>query len=58
MVGGRRYTSIDALNRFCQAVTAAPSRSGPPPIVVGSRPRREHARAGQKDVAGPNEHGA
>jgi len=51
-VQGRRYTSIEAWNRFFQAVTeaAAATKRGRPPMVVGSRTHRE-VRAIREDLA-------
>src|SRR5271157_2051686 len=44
MVGGRRCTSLEALNRFYQAVTAA-ANGDRPAMAIGGRTRREAARA-------------
>jgi hypothetical protein len=57
MVGGRRCTSIEALNRFFQAVTAA-ANGDRQPMAAGSRARREQAGAVQEDVAWQKEQGA
>jgi Protein of unknown function (DUF1580) len=57
MVGGRRCTSIEALNRFFQAVTAA-ANGDRQPMAGGSRARREQAGAVQEDVAWQKEQGA
>ncbi len=45
-VQGKRYTTIEAWDRFFRAVTkaAATTNRGRPPLVVGSRPSRQQAR--------------
>jgi len=53
-VEGKYCTSIEAWNRFFQAVTdaaAATTKRGRTPIVVGTRARRDPARALREDVA-------
>jgi hypothetical protein len=43
-VQGRRYTTMEAWDRFFQAVTAAATKRGRPPLVVGSRAGPRQAR--------------
>ncbi len=52
-IQGKHYTSIEAWNRFFQAVTeaAATTKRGRLPMVVGTRTHREQARALREDVA-------
>ncbi len=49
-VGGTRCMSIEALNRFFQAVTVA-ANDVRQPKPVGSRPRRDQTRALREDLA-------
>src|SRR5271157_1111088 len=54
-IQGKHYTSIEAWNRFFQAVTeaaaATTTKRGRTPMVVGTRTHREKARALREDVA-------
>ena len=50
IVGGRRYTSVEAIDRFVAATSAAPGTSTPTP--PRDRARRQRAAAAACDAAG------
>ncbi len=51
VVGGRRYTSIEAIGRFIEATTANSTGASSPPSRPTSRQREAAIRRAERDLA-------